>query len=83
MKLTDKEYRNFNNGFTQGDYASAYKTTDYDVFLDKLPGNASFVCHHFRMGCLLGFFNTYELHEIPSEWRDTVELARSNYKDFV
>lgn len=81
--MTSKERLQLSHGFDRGNYANAYETTDYETFLNNLPEDESFVKHHYRIGCLLGFFSSYEIHEVPYEYQEMVETARNNYKDFV
>ena len=71
------------HGFQDGNYANAYETEDYQTFLDNLPKGKPYGRYFYRIGCLLGFFSSYELHEVPDDWQERVRIARNNYKDFV
>jgi len=71
LNCTDK--LELSHGFNHGNYANAYTTEDYDQMQDDLNGRTGF----FRVGCLLGFFASYEAHEIPDDWRDEVEHYRA------
>ena len=68
-KLNDTDKLELSHGFDRGNDASAYETEDYEQARDAINGSTSY----YRIGHLLGFFSSYELHEIPGEWRDEVE----------
>jgi len=51
--------------FDAGNYASAYVSEDLQIALDRDSHEGD--CYH---AYLLGFFSSYELHEIPGDYRD-------------
>lgn len=56
-----------------GSYAAAYKTEDYAVAIGHCAESAE-----YRAAFILGFFDTYEFHQIPEEHREEyVEAAAS------
>jgi hypothetical protein len=71
LSLTDKDC--IHQGFDAGNYAAAYETEDYDVAQAAINGTNGL----YRAGHLVGFFGSYELHEIPEQWRDDVEHYRA------
>lgn len=69
-------------GYYNGNYANSYETDDYDYLLSSITDtavlpNESFA--DFMNGLLLGFFASYEIHEISCEYADEVEWLRSEY----
>jgi hypothetical protein len=72
MLLMDESY--FSLGFDRGNYASAYERSEPETLADEHPKS-------FRDGYLMGFFSSFELHEIPPEWRDELEELRRKYKE--
>lgn len=67
--------------FASGDYANAYETTSLDKALVNLckrfrrKGGPS---HDYRCAFVLGFFASYELHEIPCDMLPVHEVARDS-----
>lgn len=70
-ELLEKE--RFSRGFDRGNYASAYERSEPEDVEDKPEA--------YRDGYLIGFFSSFELHEIPYEWRDKLEELRRKYKE--
>lgn len=60
------------HGFDAGNYANAYTSEDLDeaweIEEDGRPGNAE--SEHFRAAFVIGFFSSYEEHEIPEDHQD-------------
>ena len=70
--ITDTDRAEVSRGFDHGNFASAYETTDYDIAARNVNGVTGF----FRVGMMLGFFSSYELSEVPSKHRESVERYR-------
>jgi hypothetical protein len=90
VNLTTKPYNEidkaeFNRGFDRGNYASNYETeTGYQAVADKICGENGF----YRIGHLLGFFSSFEIHEIPENeeihghlCKDEVEKYRKEFRN--
>ncbi len=79
-----EDYEEFSCGFSAGNYASAYSTEDYALALaqdhedydEALENLRSDEPLPYRVGHLLGFFSSYELHEVPDDWRRDVRRFR-------
>ena len=71
-QLIETDLECVDQGLIDGAYANAYETEDYDSTQESLSGTNGF----YRVGHLLGFFGTYELHEIPAHWREEADLHR-------
>lgn len=65
---TDTE---LSHGFSAGNYANAYQTQDLDEVSEVLEANGS----RYRAAFILGFFSSYELHEIPADARERFDEA--------
>lgn len=52
-------------GFDRGNYCNAYETTDFERAQRQLVGNGD--DDPYRVGFVLGFFGSYELHEMGSD----------------
>jgi hypothetical protein len=81
MNLTTKPYNEidkaeFSRGFERGNYAHGYENQDYRAAQNKLCGETGF----FRVGFLLGFYSSFELHEVPFEDRKYVERHRKEFE---
>lgn len=59
-------------GFDAGNYSNAYETQDLIAATDH---RQAFVDEAYRTGFILGFFSSYELHEIDGAVRDIFEEA--------
>lgn len=63
-------------GYSAGNYANAYETTDLETALDALNEDDSLDGYDddsvraYRIAFVLGFFGSYELSEIGSDERD-------------
>ena len=97
MALTNREDRQslaFIRGYSAGNYANAYDTTDWHEWSEDkdgievtsgegIPGvgtRCDVANQMFWDGALLGFFSSYELHEIADEaLRDQVRYLRALY----
>jgi hypothetical protein len=71
-ELTDTDHRCIDEGFCAGNYCNGYETEDYDETEKQRDGQNGF----YRIGFLLGFFSSYESHEIPPEHREEVDTYR-------
>jgi len=72
---TDTDLR-LSQGFDAGNYCSSYETEDYTkaMAMRDLKGSGK----PYATAFILGFFASYELHEIPETHRDEyVEAYRS------
>lgn len=70
---TDAECR----AFDAGNFANAYETADWEAAWEDHCEEHAEARHAF----LLGFFSSYELHEVSEDVRDEVEIARWTYGD--
>ena len=79
--MTNTDILETHRGFDAGNYCNAYETEDWDLAKQKIESGYT---EFYRMAFLLGFFSTYELHEITDELlRDEVEHYREVFrKDF-
>lgn len=59
------------HGFSAGNYANAYQTEDLGEVSEVLDANEEPYRHAF----ILGFFSSYELHEIPGDARERFDEA--------
>lgn len=59
----------FSRGFDHGNYGSAYESQDWESWFadnsDSCPEGAD--PQAWAEGCLLGFFSSFEIDEIPDE----------------
>lgn len=63
----------FSNGFDHGNYCNAYETEDFEIAGRCLKGKSEY----FVAGFVLGFYSSYEIHEVPSGlMQDTVTYYR-------
>lgn len=79
MKIQNESY---NIGFHRGNYGNAYETEDWQEFYEKNQDKVAKAKdpEAFFNGMLLGFFSTYEIHEIgDSELAEQVSYLRSEY----
>jgi hypothetical protein len=71
----------FSRGFDNGNYACAYETEDFEAHFERLTPHAreyrNKAPEAFAAGALLGFFSSFELNEIPEEYRERVAELRS------
>ena len=74
-RFTDKQLETIHEGYEAGNYANAYETQDLDVASEqhKLYTKNELYCSGF----VLGFYSSYELHEVPCEHRDEIEANRA------
>jgi hypothetical protein len=75
--MSDRDLR-LSHGFDAGNYCSSYETVDYTkaVAMRDLKGSGK----PYATAFILGFFASYELHEIPAIHRDKyVEAYQSEY----
>lgn len=72
----------YSRGFDHGNYGNAYETSDWEAFVmgrhAETPEGLDET--EYRAGMLLGFFSSYEIHEIPGEVADEVERLRAKYR---
>jgi len=66
MTDTERDTR-LSQGFSAGNYCNAYETQDLEQAFKQrdLDGSGE----PFKMAFIMGFFASYELHEIPSDCR--------------
>lgn len=81
--MTEIDRECFSRGYDHGNYAAAYNTEDYSEALRDINGTNGF----YRAGHLLGFFSSYELHEIYGEingagLREEVRIHRDAFDQF-
>ena len=69
LRRTEQWHR----GYDAGNYDSAYRAETPD--LRPLLGKSD----NFRAGYLVGFYSSYELHEVPADWRTRVKFLRAVY----
>jgi hypothetical protein len=64
-------------GFDAGNYANAYVSEDFDTAWDansKL--DPRYPLESYRDAFLIGFFSSYEDHELPTEYQEHVTSVR-------
>jgi hypothetical protein len=71
MSLSDQAI--ISRGFDAGNYATAYEGEDYEVHQRRIWCKVDL----YKQAHMLGFFSSYELHEIPEQYREEVEHLRS------
>jgi hypothetical protein len=75
---TSQERADYSRGFDRGNYGNAYESTDWDSW-NKRNAAAS---PAYQAGMMLGFFSSYELHEISDEIvRETVAYHRATWEE--
>lgn len=71
----------FHRGFDRGNYGNAYESTDWETWSEdqETPDDIeNFNKAEFMAGLLLGFFSSYEIHEIGDcDLADQVEALRA------
>jgi hypothetical protein len=60
------------SGYGDGNYSNAYESLDFDAATSHRQG---FNEEAYRTGFILGFWSSYELHEIESRWRSIYDEA--------
>lgn len=63
------------NGFDRGNYAGAYET---NAGLDRALRRAAGKSEAYRHALVLGYYSSFELHEIPSSARERFDEAYSS-----
>lgn len=63
---------NLHRGFEAGNFANAYETDDLEIALENADHKLG---QDYLDAFIMGFFSTYELHEIPSDNLDQYETA--------
>jgi hypothetical protein len=58
-------------GFSHGNFANAYGTTELEDMLSHLEDNST----AYQVAAVLGFLGSYELDEIPSHAREAFDVA--------
>jgi hypothetical protein len=74
--LTSTDTMLIHTGYAQGNYDAAYETEDYNAAVAAINGSNGF----YRVGHLLGFFSSFELHEILDP---TVRAEVEHYRAVV
>lgn len=68
-KQTRASNESLSKGFAHGNYGAAYESQDWESWYadqcDSIPSNLDRSL--YQAGMLLGFFSSYEIHEIPDE----------------
>lgn len=74
---TLKQRESFSRGYDAGNYGNAYESTDWHRWSAKRLDDTTV---EYRQGAILGFFSSYELHEIDDEeCRALVETLRAKH----
>lgn len=60
-------------GFDAGNYAAAYESETFDE--EAIEGKSA----AFAAGYMLGFFSSYEAHEVPEEHQERVAALRAEH----
>lgn len=83
MATTDTELEaktQYSNGYDRGNYGNAYESGDWEAWAERNEFTER--SKAYRDGMVMGFFSSYELHEIDDEiMRDHVEALRGKYGD--
>lgn len=74
MTTIDTTAKDFYTGIDNGNYDNTYVSDQYCKVVGSLE---------FRVGYLLGFFGSYELHEVPFQHQDEVEFWRDKCSDVL
>ena len=74
MNLTDKQKLDLSHGFNAGNYDNAHVSTDMHYTLSRRAPGYSY-SEEFQGAYVLGFFSSYERHEIPARYLDQYEVA--------
>ena len=70
----------FSRGYDRGNYGNAYESGDWETWAER--NELSERSQPYQEGMVLGFFSSYELHEISDEdVRDQVEALRAKHGD--
>ena len=64
----------YSAGFDRGNYCAAYEATSIDD-RHELAWSGD-----WREGFVMGFFSSYELHEVPDDWREVVKYLRAKWQ---
>ena len=68
----------FSRGYDRGNYGNAYESGDWETWSERNEFDERST--PYREGMLLGYFSTYELHEISDEdVRDQVAALRAKH----
>jgi hypothetical protein len=62
-------------GFSAGNYAGAYISEDLDTAMEREELHWELKNEAFRHAFILGFFSSYELHEVPGSYREQYDEA--------
>ncbi len=74
--MTAKDKTDLSRGFDAGNYGNAYESVLWIRWCrmrNMRPDSNTW----YARGCLLGFFSSYELHEVPSTLRERVAALRA------
>jgi hypothetical protein len=71
------ERTDFSRGYDAGNYGNAYESQDWNAWSAKRKLNGC--SHEYRSGAMLGFFSSYEIHEIPMSLQNTIAQLRDKY----
>jgi hypothetical protein len=70
----------YSRGYDRGNYGNAYESQDWETWSSS--NKFAEQTEAYREGMLLGFFSSYELHEIADEdIREQVEVLRAQHGD--
>lgn len=80
--MTPVDY--YHRGFDRGNYGSAYESENWDTWKDqranKMPNLRGLNAEYYEAGLMLGFFSSFELHEIGDEFvREQVAALREKH----
>lgn len=70
----------YSRGFDRGNYGSQYEGQDWESWSEKNRYEERSAA--YREGMLMGFFSSYELHEVPDEeLRHELSVLRAIHGD--
>lgn len=79
-RLPDGEL--LSRGFDAGNYDSVYVSEDYMVAFSRRSAGEPLSAHDaWCTGYVLGFFSSWELHEVPQDLQEMVTVARTRRDD--
>lgn len=83
----------FTRAMDRGNYANAYETetlTDGAIDADReraistgAISTGAYIADpaQYRAGYVLGFFASYETHEVPADWQDEIATLRAQHPE--
>jgi len=70
----------FSRGFDHGNYGNAYESQDWDSFSEDMETPEGLDPVEYHVGAMLGFFSSYEIHEIEGDYQEEIEALRAKYQ---